>query len=81
METKTYLVEGMQCKNCQMHVENGIKDIPGIKDVIVDLNNGQVRVEGDAIDSGKIKEAVEKVGYIFKGEYTNAPHISNQWIG
>ncbi len=81
METKTYLVEGMLCKNCQKHVENGIKNISGIKDVIVDINNGQVRIEGENIDSEKIREAIEKSGYIFKGEFTNAPHVSNHWIG
>jgi copper chaperone CopZ len=68
MEVKTYLVEGMFCKNCKIHVENGIKNIPGIEDVIVDISNGQVRVSGRRILDEEVKAAVEQSGYIFGGE-------------
>lgn len=64
-----------------MHVEKAIKNISGITNVIIDINNGQVRVEGKEIINDKIKVAVEQAGYTFIGELTNIPHISDQWIG
>ena len=80
MEVKTYLVEGMFCKNCKSHVENGIKNIPGIEDVIVDVSNGQVRISGRRIDNEEVKGAVEQSGYTFGGEITRGPLNSEIWI-
>ena len=45
-----------------LHVENGIRNISGICDVIVDIN----RIEGSEVIYEKIKEAIEQNGYIFK---------------
>jgi copper chaperone CopZ len=80
MEIKTFIVEGMFCKNCKMHVENGIKNVPGINDVIVDVANGQVRVSGEVIDINQIKGAVEQSGYIYKGEVSITSMNSEQWL-
>ncbi len=81
MQVKTYLVEGMQCKNCPAHVENGIKRVPGIEDVIVDLQNRQVRVSGTSIINEEIRKAVEESGYIYGGEINFTPLNSEHWIG
>jgi len=80
MEIKTILVDGMFCKNCKIHVENGIKKLYGIEDVIVDVTNGQVRVSGSIIDIDKIKGAVEQSGYIFKGVVPITSLNSDQWL-
>ena len=80
MAIKTYIVEGMTCKNCKAHVEKNIKNITGIDDVIADLSNGQVRVSGNEIDDQKVKQSVEDSGYIFKGEANNAPRGSDMWL-
>lgn len=80
MTIKTFIVEGMTCKNCKAHVEKAIKGITGIDDVIVDLANGQVRVSGDEIDLIKVKQSVEEAGYDFKGETQNAGRGSEAWL-
>jgi len=80
MTIKTFIVEGMTCKNCKAHVEKSINEIAGVDDVIVDLANGQVRVSGDEIDNLKVKESVEELGYIFKGESHNASRSSDVWF-
>jgi copper chaperone CopZ len=80
MEIKTYLVEGMFCKNCKFHVEDGIKKIRGIKDVIVDVSNGQVRVSGNKIEIDQVKGAVEQSGYIFRGEISITTLNSDHWL-
>ena len=80
MKIKTFMVEGMTCKNCKFHVEKAIKDISGIDDVIVDLANGQVRVSGAEIDLIKVKQSVEEAGYNFKGEIDIAGLGSEVWL-
>jgi copper chaperone CopZ len=80
MEIKTYLVEGMFCKNCRLHVESGIKNLPGIENVIVDVSNGEVKVYGKRIVNDEIKGAVEQSGYIFGGEINIPPPHSEHWI-
>lgn len=80
MEIKTFLVEGMFCKNCKLHVENGIKTISGIEDVIVDISNGQVRVSAPIINVDQIKGAIEQSGYIFRGEVSIASLNSDHWL-
>ncbi|NEW81576.1 MAG: heavy-metal-associated domain-containing protein [Mariniphaga sp.] len=80
MTIKTYIVEGMTCKNCKAHVEKSIKNITGVDDVIVDLANGQVRVSGNEINDLKVKQSVEDLGYIFKGEAHSAPRGSDIWL-
>ncbi len=80
MEIKTYLVEGMFCKNCKLHVESGIRHLHGIEDVIVDMSNGQVRVSGSRIVDEEIKGAVEDSGYIYGGIITIPPPSSEHWI-
>ena len=81
MTIKTFIVEGMTCKNCKTHVEKSINEIAGVEDVIADLANSQVRVSGDEIDILKVKQSVEDSGYLFKGEIHNAARSSNVWFG
>jgi copper chaperone CopZ len=80
MAIKTYIVEGMTCKNCKAHVEKSLNEIAGIEDVIADLANGQVRVSGDEIDNLKVQQSVEEMGYIFKGEAQNIARNSDNWL-
>ena len=80
MTIRTFIVDGMTCKNCKAHVEKSIKTIPGIDDVIADVANGQVRVSGDEIDNSKVKQMVEEAGYLFKGEANNYARNSDVWL-
>ena len=77
---KTYIVEGMTCKNCKAHVEKSIKKIEGVTDVIADVSNGQVRVTGDEVDNMKVKQSVEQSGYLFKGEAHNIARSTDVWF-
>ena len=80
MIVKTFLVEGMTCKNCKSHVERGIKGIAGVDDVIADVANGNVKVSGNEINIQKVKESVEESGYLFKGEILIEAISSDVWL-
>lgn len=80
MSTHIFLVEGMTCKNCKAHVENGIKTIAGIEEVIADHQTGQVKVQGSHVDAEQIRSAVEKAGYRFKGTDRSSLPGSDHWL-
>ncbi len=80
MSTQIFLVEGMSCKNCKAHVENGIKTIHGVEEVVADFVTGHVKVRGDHIDVQMIKSAVEKAGYRFKGSDKSTAPGSDLWL-
>ena len=45
--TVKLMVEGMTCASCVGAVESGVKKIPGIRQVVVNLITGQVRIQHD----------------------------------
>jgi uncharacterized membrane protein YraQ (UPF0718 family)/copper chaperone CopZ len=61
----TYHIEGMMCAHCQAKVEQGLSALPGVKSVVVDLEKGEVRVEGDA-SAQAVAERVKALGYDLK---------------
>lgn len=80
MSTQIFLVEGMTCKNCKAHVENGVKLLDGVDEVVADNITGHLKVKGDAINVEKIKSAVEKAGYRFKGLDKSTTPGSDLWL-
>ena len=45
--TVLLLVKGMTCASCVGSIESGLKGLPGVTDVQVNLMSGQARVEHD----------------------------------
>ena len=80
MPVKIYLVEGMTCKNCKAHVENRIKGISGVEEVIADHLTGFVTVEGAHVQDEMIKTAVENAGYRFRGSAKSSAPGSDLWL-
>ncbi len=67
IKTVIIVVNGMTCNHCKMNVENKITSIGGINKVEVDLSTKKVKISGENIDLGKIKEGVESIGYEYGG--------------
>lgn len=80
MSSKIFLVEGMTCKNCKAHVENGLKGIQGVDEVNADLLTGLVTVKGNYVNDDLIKSAVEHAGYRFKGSEKTGTPGSEHWL-
>jgi uncharacterized protein len=68
MEIKVIKVKGMTCNHCKSNVEKGIKGISGIKEVDVNLQQGNVTISADKLDLDLIKSTVEGLGYSYAGE-------------
>jgi hypothetical protein len=63
-----YRVEGMTCDHCKATVENGLKDLQGVSEVLADRSNNQVTVQAESVSENQIKETIEKLGYSFAGK-------------
>ncbi len=56
------LITGMTCGHCRQAVESAIRDVPGVTEVHVDLDQGRATVQGRA-DLKSLLGAVEEAGY------------------
>lgn len=64
MAKKFFCVNGMKCVHCKANVENAIKCINGVNDVVADIDAKSVTVDFDdkiVLDTD-IKTAVENSG-------------------
>jgi copper chaperone CopZ len=62
--TTTFQVTGMTCGHCERAVTEEISQIPGVRDVAVDLGSGSVTVTATKlVDRSDIASAVDEAGY------------------
>ncbi len=60
----TIKVKGMSCQHCVMSVKKALSQLEGIRDVDVDLQKGEVRLENPrGIEAKVIEKAIEQAGY------------------
>ncbi len=60
--SKTYLIEGMDCAACANTIVNHLKNISGVQDVRVNFSTGKAQVEHDTPTEEIIRE-ISKAGY------------------
>jgi copper ion binding protein len=66
--TTTYQVTGMTCGHCVSAVSAELGQLPGVRDVSVDLATGRVAVTADApLPIDEIRTAVDEAGYALAG--------------
>ena len=59
----TYTVEGMTCGHCVAAVTEEVKQIPGVTDVAVTLEDGRLVVTStDPVNFDRVVEAVAEAG-------------------
>lgn len=66
-ENKIINVEGMTCNHCKMNVEKNVQKIQGIKNVIANINDKTVTIEGEA-NWEEVKNTISELGYQVKEE-------------
>jgi len=68
MTTNTYSVTGMSCGHCAGAVEGELVRLPGVTQVAVDIERGQVTVISEEhLDAVAVREAIEEAGYDLVG--------------
>ena len=62
----TVKINGMMCPHCENHVKTALEELENVTEVTADFKTAQAVIKASgAVDSNKIKEAVEKAGYKF----------------
>ena len=62
--TTEYVVSGMHCQHCVTSVTEEVSIIPGVTDVRVDLDTGELVVTSDTdIFFSYIEAAIDEAGY------------------
>jgi copper ion binding protein len=62
---KQISIKGMSCFNCVRHVEEALNEVPGVRNIQVNLQekSAVMDVDDQVTDAG-LKKAIEEVGYI-----------------
>jgi len=55
-------VEGMMCSGCENRIQNAVKSMSGVIDVIASHTDGTVKVTGD-VDIETVKEKINDLGF------------------
>jgi copper ion binding protein len=64
MVRQTFQVPGVSCQNCVRHVTEELEKIPGVQNVVVDLDRKTVTVDHDgAVTDPQIRAGIEEAGY------------------
>ena len=66
METKEYTITGMSCQHCVANVKKSLEALEGVELATPDLDSGQVLIDGDNLDSERLKQTVIDAGYSVK---------------
>lgn len=60
-------VEGMVCGGCENRVQNALKTIEGVENVVANYTNGTVKVTSkDEVEVSVMKEKIEDIGFEVK---------------
>jgi len=55
--------QNIKCGGCVSTIENGLKDLPGIDQVSVEIASGNVSIEGSDLSEQTIREKLAELGY------------------
>jgi Cd2+/Zn2+-exporting ATPase len=72
---KTYHIDGMDCADCALKIEKGVRQLPDVRQARVDFATAKLRVDGDAPPDA-IRQRVEALGYRLadpRNQPTNQP--------
>ena len=62
--TTAYTVTGMTCEHRVRAVSTEVRQVPGVRDVQVDLATGRVTITSDGpVDDAAVHAAVDEAGY------------------
>lgn len=62
-QTAILTVEGMACSHCAAKVKNGLSKEKGVSEVEVDLSSKKVTVIGTELDTEKLQNAINALGF------------------
>ncbi len=68
MSQENFTVANVKCGGCVSIIQNGLGEMPGVREVTVDIATGAVSVSGEALDHGALAEKLAQLGYPEKAD-------------
>ena len=62
MDKETFVIEGVDCADCALTIEKGVRQLPGVEAVQVNFTSGLMHIQG-AVEPEALKKRVEALGY------------------
>jgi copper chaperone len=56
-------ITGMTCDHCVHAVTTALKEVPGVKEAVVSLEQKAATVSGEGVDTAQLLAAVKEEGY------------------
>lgn len=56
-------VQGMACEGCEKRIQNALKNMEGIENVVANHKEGAVIIKVNEIDIDKVKERIKDLGF------------------
>lgn len=56
-------ITGMTCDHCVNAITGALKDVEGVQDAVVSLDEKRATVTAESVDVARLIEAVEEEGY------------------
>lgn len=63
MQTEKFTVRNVKCAGCASAIQDGLKPLPGVEDVQVSVESGEVTVSGSEISREAIAAKLTELGY------------------
>ena len=63
MSTEHFQVLNVKCAGCAANIQNGIGQLNGVDKVDVNIESGDVNIEGAALDRSQLAEKLAELGY------------------
>jgi copper chaperone len=58
-----YKVSGISCEHCVQAITGEVGQVPGVREVAVDLETKLVTVRGEELDDPALRAAIDEAGY------------------
>lgn len=62
-DTLQITAQNIKCGGCANAIETGLKALPGIERVKVDIGSGKVHIEGENLAEQAIRDKLAELGY------------------
>ncbi|MFJ4687245.1 heavy-metal-associated domain-containing protein [Streptomyces sp. NPDC091377] len=62
-EQKRYGVTGMSCAHCAAGITQRVSEVPGVSEVVVDVDAKSVTVHGTGLDDRLLRDAITEAGF------------------
>lgn len=63
MPTESFKVMNVKCGGCASNIQTGLSQLDGVSSIEVDIESGQVEVQGDGLDRPALMAKLAELGY------------------